>query len=145
MESTLPRMAHPAPAPLDELLTAIIRSIIFPDVGELDIWEWASGNPRISRITDLDHGLISDLILTRIMEHTGRHASMRRPCRNSILRCDRIHPRRILPYWLVSSSGRPFSGSAMKGSDTGHRTTRPAPGPSDWRAQLKLQHSAKPR
>ena len=89
----MPRMADLS-APLGELLTAIIRSLIFSDVDELDIWEWLTGNHRISRITDLGRGLISDLTLTRIMEHTGHRASLRRPCRNSTLRCDRIRPHR---------------------------------------------------
>ena len=65
----LPLIAHPALTPLGELMTAIVRSIIFSDVGELDICGWLPGNHRISRITDLDNGLIPDLILTRITDH----------------------------------------------------------------------------
>ena len=53
-----------------ELIQAINRSQVFSDVDELDIWEWLLDNPHITRITQLDHGLISDLIPTRIMEHT---------------------------------------------------------------------------
>ena len=58
--------------PLGDLLTAIDRSLNLPDVGELDIWEWLLGNHRIVGITDLNHGLIADLTLTRITERTRR-------------------------------------------------------------------------
>ena len=64
-------------APLEELLTAIVRSLNFSDVVELDFWEWLGRNPRIVRIADLDNRPIPGRILTRISEHTGQDAVIR--------------------------------------------------------------------
>ena len=53
---------------LDELLSAIIRSLSFSDVDESDICEWLADNPVVRGIA---HGTChsSDLILRRILEH----------------------------------------------------------------------------
>ena len=65
-------------APLDELFSAIIRSLSFSDVGASDIWEWLADNPGVTSIT-MGREFCSDLTPTRILEHTGRRASLHRP------------------------------------------------------------------
>ena len=75
MEALLPTGLESAP--LDELLSAIIRSLSSSDVDESDIWEWLAGNPDVRSIAP-GRSFCADLIITRILQHAQGRASPRR-------------------------------------------------------------------
>ena len=84
-----------------ELIQAIDRSSNFSDVDESDIWEWLLERPNITRITHLDHGWISALILTRITEHTHRMACFTAPS-DAQINFELKHPAATSDTFLVA-------------------------------------------